>query len=193
MGVPKALVPIDGVPLWRRQVGILQALEPAELMISAGSDWKADEGPWIIVRDRISGLGPLGGIAAALSSMSTKLLLVLAIDMPCMTTRFLGDLVGSAGAMGVIPVADGLYQGLAAVYPKSSFTLMEEVLGGGDRSIQHFVKRALDGKLVAERRISDSERLFFRNVNRPDDLGSAAQASLPTSLINTRHSKRGPS
>jgi molybdopterin-guanine dinucleotide biosynthesis protein A len=168
--MPKALVRVDGAPLWRRQVGVLQGLEPTELMISAGLDWDPGPGPWTVLRDRTPGLGPLEGIGAALAGMSTKLLLVLAVDMPSMPAVFLGGLVEAAGPTGVVPVSKGIYQGLAAIYPHSAFAVAEEVLGGADHSIQHFAKRALAMGLVVEKRVEDSERVFFMNVNRPEDL-----------------------
>jgi molybdopterin-guanine dinucleotide biosynthesis protein A len=170
MGFPKALVPMGGVPLWRRQVEVLESLGPADLMISAGADWDAGAGPWTIVRDRVPGMGPLGGIGAALGAMSTHLLLVLAVDMPFMSGAYLGGLVEAAGPKGVVPVESGLFQGLAAVYPRSVGALLEEVLSGEDRSLQFFVKGALRRDLVTEKPISALEKPLFANVNQPADL-----------------------
>jgi molybdopterin-guanine dinucleotide biosynthesis protein A len=170
MGYPKALLSLGGVPLWRRQVDLLAGLGPAELLVSAGLDWDPGAGPWAVVRDRVPGLGPLGGIGAALGAMSTDLLLVLAIDMPSMTAGFLGSLVAAAGPAGVVPADGGLYQGLAAVYPRSVGATLEEALGGEDRSLQHFIGRALQRGLVAARPVAEAERPLFANVNRPSDL-----------------------
>jgi molybdopterin-guanine dinucleotide biosynthesis protein A len=119
MGCPKALIEVEGKPLWRRQVELLRSLGPSELMVSAGGDWAVEPGPWTVVRDRVAGLGPLGGIDAALEATSSDRLLVLAVDMPAMSARFLGELVRAPGPRGVVPVEGGLYQGLAAVYPGS--------------------------------------------------------------------------
>jgi len=170
MGRPKAIVRVDGTLLWRRQVELLQRLGPAELLISAGEDWDAGVGPWTVVRDRWPRLGPLGGIGAALRAMSTELLLVLAVDMPSMSAGFLRGLIESAGPHGVVPVENDLYQGLAAVYPRSVLALVEEALGGGDHSIHFLVDRALRQGLVVARPIADSEKPLFRNVNRPADI-----------------------
>jgi molybdenum cofactor guanylyltransferase len=170
MGSPKALVPMGGVALWQRQLELLEGLGPSELMISAGADWDPGAGPWTVVRDRVPGLGPLGGIGAALNVMSTEWLMVLAVDMPCMSSEFLGSLVETAGPNGVVPVENGLFQGTAAIYPRSVSILVEEALGGEDRSLQHFIKQALRRRLVTARPISDAEMPLFRNVNQPRDL-----------------------
>jgi molybdopterin-guanine dinucleotide biosynthesis protein A len=170
MGSPKALVEVEGIPLWLRQAAVLQSLRPAELVISAGSEWEPGKGPWKVVVDRSPGRGPLGGIDAALATMTTDYLLVLAVDMPAMLPEYLRTLVGLAGPKGVVPVDAGLYQGLAAVYPRSAGALVEEYLGGDDFSLQRFLRAAVAQGLMKAAPVSAAERPLFRNVNRPDDL-----------------------
>ena len=170
MGRPKALIQVRGVPLWRDRAELLRGLGPLELMISAPADLPIEAGPWTLVRDGAPGLGPLAGIEAALKAMSAERLLVLAVDMPDMTAEFLAGMVRADGSTGVVPEDDGLYQGLAAVYPRSILALVREILAGGDRSLQFLVKRAVEGGLVRSRSVAERERPLFRNVNRPDDL-----------------------
>ncbi len=170
MGRPKALLEVAGAKLWRRQMGLLQQLEPAEIMISAGTDWTVESGPWTVVCDRVPGLGPLGGIDAALRTMSSKLLLVLAVDMPAMSAGFLAGLVCSAGSQGIVPEEGGIYQGLAAIYPREIGPLLDEGLQRGDHSLQGLVKRAIQSDLVKARPIVECERALFRNANHPADL-----------------------
>jgi molybdenum cofactor guanylyltransferase len=170
MGRPKALVEVNGVTLWRRQVDVLLQLGPAELMITAGTDWDPGVGPWTVIRDRIGGLGPLGGLDAALSSMSTELLLVLAVDMPAMSAHYLRGLVDRSEPKGMIPEDDGFCQGLAAVYPRSIAGLVSKALEGSERSLQHLIAAARAQDLVATMPIAAEERVLFRNVNLPTDL-----------------------
>jgi molybdopterin-guanine dinucleotide biosynthesis protein A len=170
MGSPKALIEVEGIALWLRQAALLQSLRPAELMISAGNDWYPGEGPWKLIRDRSPGRGPLGGIDAALAAMATDLLLVLAVDMPAMSAPYLGRLLDKAGPTGVVPVDGGLYQGLAAVYSRSSAALVEESLCGDDFSLQRLVAAAVAQGLMRAIPIAKTDRALFRNVNLPDDL-----------------------
>jgi molybdenum cofactor guanylyltransferase len=170
MGSPKALIEVDGFPLWLKQAALLQSLRPAELMISAGSDWYPGNGPWTVIRDRSPGRGPLAGIDAALASMATDLLLVLAVDMPGMSADYLRKLMGGAGPSGVVPVEGCLFQGLAAVYPRSAAGLVEERLGGEDFSLQSLVAAAVAKGYLKTMPITEAERPLFRNVNRPDDI-----------------------
>jgi molybdopterin-guanine dinucleotide biosynthesis protein A len=107
---------------------------------------------------------------AAFEATSLGLLLVLAIDMPAMSAGFLSGLVRLAGPKGVVPEDFGIYQGLAAVYPRSIQPLLKEVLGGEDRSLQFLVRKALGDGLVLGRAVAEDERPLFRNLNRPADL-----------------------
>ena len=169
MGRPKATLEFAGIPLWLRQVALAQSLGTRDIMISSGPDWSPERGPWKVVSDRVPGKGPLGGLQAALDSMSTEWLLVLAVDMPDMTQDFLERLVAFARTRGVVPLVDGFYQGLAAIYPRTMRGIVDEALGGEDRSLQALVGRALEMGLVDAMPVADADKPLFRNLNRPED------------------------
>jgi molybdopterin-guanine dinucleotide biosynthesis protein A len=170
MGRTKATIEISGVPLWLRQVALAQALGCRDIMISAGPDWSPEKGPWKVITDLVAGRGPLGGLQAAFEEMSTDWLLVLAVDMPDVSPDYLERLAEFAQARGVVPVVDGLYQGLAAIYPRSMRGLVDEAVAGEDRSVQAVVERALGEGLVEAVAVADADKGYFRNVNRPEDL-----------------------
>jgi molybdopterin-guanine dinucleotide biosynthesis protein A len=170
MGRPKATLEFSGIPLWLRQVALAQSLGTRDIMVSCGPDWSPEKGPWKVVSDLVPGKGPLGGLQAALDAMSTEWLLVLAVDMPDMTQDFLERLAALAQPRGVVPVVDGWYQGLAAIYPRMIRGIVDEAVGGEDRSLQALVSRALGMGLVDAMPVADADRLLFRNLNRPEDL-----------------------
>jgi molybdopterin-guanine dinucleotide biosynthesis protein A len=170
MGRPKADIEVGGIPLWRRQVDLVAGLNPSKLMISVGEGWMPADGRWTVVRDRVPGLGPLGGIQAALGSMSADFLLVLAVDMPSMSRGFLERLIKLAGTKGVVPEENGAYEGLAAIYPGSIGPIVDEALGREDRSLQSMIRRAIAERLVEALPIAEQEKPLFRNVNSPADL-----------------------
>ena len=130
MGRDKALLPLpDGRLLWQRQLDVLRALEPAELFISgparpgfpADVPTVGDIGPTM--------LGPLGGIAAVLATMRSARLLVLAVDLPMMTAAFLRGLLrhDPSQTQGAIPqAADGFFEPLAAIYPRTALPVALE-------------------------------------------------------------------
>jgi molybdopterin-guanine dinucleotide biosynthesis protein A len=170
MGRPKATLELSGVALWRRQVATLQGLGPSEILISAGADWSPGEGSWKVITDRVAGLGPLAGLQSAFAAMSTEWLLVLGVDMPAMSLGMLGRILAQSGEKGVVPVLDGFYQGLAALYPRSVAALVDAALATEFRSLQSLIGGAVNDGLVEARPVTDADRSLFWNVNRPGDL-----------------------
>jgi len=169
MGRDKAFLEIEGEPLWHRQLAILQELSPEQLMISGPrrEEWIAYE----IVPDQVAAAGPLGGLAAALRKCVTPRLVVLAVDLPRMTTEFLRSLLQLCGDdKGVVPRASDRFEPLAAVYPAGCVALAEAALCEGDFSMQRFVRRAQEQDLLRTRILCDAETLLFANLNTPADL-----------------------
>ena len=72
------------------------------------------------VADRVSGRGPLAGLDAALDAARDDELVVLACDMPFVTTALLRHLVSlAAGADVVVPATERGYHPLCAVYTRA--------------------------------------------------------------------------
>lgn len=171
MGRDKAEVHWNGLVLWQKQLATLKRLEPGELVISgkpAGPYFGSAE----IVPDLTPGRGPLSGLEAVLSRATHPFVVVLAIDLPAMTTEFLAGLVGSAIAAGkgVIPCIDGSFEPLAAVYRRDSLELVRRRLAGEDFSMQSFVREAVEQGLAVGRDVASGDVTLFRNVNAPQDL-----------------------
>lgn len=172
MGQPKALLECGGRPLWQVQAEKLQALGPEELFLSIPRDLSLPSEPWRVLHDEKVGLGPLSGLHAALRAMTGGWLVVLAVDLPDMTTAFLQSLYDAARAKGcgLVPQLDGFYEGLAAIYPRSLAGLCGEHLASNDRSFQRLARQAIDDGLLSTYPVSEEDRALFRNVNRPADL-----------------------
>jgi molybdopterin-guanine dinucleotide biosynthesis protein A len=172
MGRDKAGLIIDGQPLWQRQLATLRATEPDELFISGRLDGPYAGAGVPIVVDAVPGLGPLGGLVAALRCARQPYLLVLAVDLPAMSSAFLRQLVCAAAARGtgIVPRFGEWFEPLAAVYPRSSLPLMEAALRSDDRSLQPLIHAGIAGGFMTEHALNDEERLLFRNVNTPADL-----------------------
>src|SRR5271168_2169863 len=86
MGVDKATLIIEGEPLWQRQLRTMRGLRPEALWVSARAEL-----PWCpvgteVVTDKMPSRGPLSGVAEGLRLLQTSHLLVVAIDLPQMTT-----------------------------------------------------------------------------------------------------------
>ena len=161
-----------------------------DLMLVANDPSAASWLPGVrCVADVLPGLGSLGGIHAALSHARGPVL-VVAWDMPFVTTPLLADLRALGTAPGVdaaVPESDskrGL-EPMCAYYDVRCLAPIERRLAAGDRRVIAFyddVRVALLG-VEAVARHGDPARLFM-NVNTPDDLALAearfAEAYVPT-------------
>ena len=170
-GSDKAVVKIDGVELWRRQISLLRALGSHEIFVAAGQPpiWINDQ--LHFVRDAMSNAGPLSGVASALRECATSHLLVLAIDLPQMTAAFLQSLVDlSSDSCGAVPKRNGFFEPLAAIYPQSCRPLADRQMLAGKLMMQDFVSAALEESLIIVRDVRPDEEPLFTNMNAPDDL-----------------------
>lgn len=177
MGCDKATLTLGGEPLWRRQIRTLREAGAREIMIARGALEPLGTGePGLIhVPDARPGCGPLGGLAAAFQRASTRRLLVLAVDLPLMPAWFLREMMAMTGdderGRGVVPVLDGHWEPLAAVYmtaPGECFAA--GALRDGNRSLQHLVQELKNYEFMREFAVLEENRAFFQNVNTPEDL-----------------------
>lgn len=173
MGRDKAGLLVGDQRLWEHQIATLRGTGPDELLISAPRSEMFAESGLTIVNDESPGLGPLAGIAAVLRAARWERLLVLAIDLPQMSADFLSELLQESGrtGRGLVPHGDDCFEPLAAVYTRDCLALADEHLHGEDRSMQCFVRAAIGQNLISARPIKPEQRDFFRNVNRPQDVG----------------------
>jgi molybdenum cofactor guanylyltransferase len=177
MGASKALLNYGGTPLWLFQIEKLIRLNPEQLFFSVQAGSSFPPGAWTFVHDRSAELGPLGGLDAALRLTCQEFLVTLAVDMPAMTSAFLSSLLKKAGPAGVVPHLNGFYHGAAAVYPTSILPIVERLLDGDDRSLQHLTDEALKVGLMTVEEITSAQSALFENWNAPDDLSRAGSRS----------------
>ena len=171
MGCDKRLIEIGGKPLWRRQVEILQSLEPAELVISGPPDGPWSEAGFRVIPDCRAGYGPLGGIASVLASVSAPWVLALAVDMPEMSGDFLRQLLCKcSNEVGVVPCTKNSFEPLAAVFPRECGRISEEQLHSGEYSLQAFVRKCYEARLVTRIDVQKKDAHLFRNLNEPADV-----------------------
>ena len=171
MGRDKATLKIQGEPLWLRQLILLQKLEPKAIWVSARTPptWLPPNIEALL--DEPPSRGPLSGIALALERIETTHLLVLAIDLPAMSSAHLQKLAALAiPGRGVIPATSQHFEPLAAIYPKSAAPAAARALLDGKLALQVFARALLEAGLVTEYRLKAEEGPLYRNVNTPADL-----------------------
>lgn len=172
MGSDKCLLEIDGHPLWKRQISLLQELHPAEIIISGRSDQTYfQKSTARFVPDQWPNAGPLGGIASVLESASFEMVLVLAVDLPQMTIGVLQHLVSRARSGRGVVIAHGkYYEPLAAVYPRSLLASARDALTRNALRLQDWVAGALAADALMVLPLPPEWESQFQNLNSPEDL-----------------------
>lgn len=165
MGRDKALLPVEGEPLLLR---IARAAQGTGAPVTVVGRDRPDEWPEPDVRfvgDDVKGIGPLGGLATALRSSGTGVIL-LACDMPMLTTgaiAWLIDHVDDASRGVVVRNGDRL-EPLFAFYP---LILLDEI-GAMIRDGRHRLRDLVSSFTIID--APDALRPALANINTPDDL-----------------------
>lgn len=172
MGRDKALLEIHGSPLWKIQCRKLASVCNEVLLCGKPSQAPHFHSPETrFVPDAAPGLGPLSGLATALRTARFPRVLVLAVDMPKMTERFLSQLLAlSSDTCGVVPESNGFFQGLCAVYPAALLPRVLFFLSTPDRSLHSLIKDGIAREMLVVRSTSQEEHALFENWNIPGDV-----------------------
>ena len=126
-----------------------------------------------VVADVFPGCGPLAGIHAALVHSPAELNLMLAVDMPFVSSELLVFLFAAAEASGAIVTVPRSGNGLpplCAVYRRDFFLVAEQALRAGKYKIDA-VFSGVSVRVIEEVELTAagfSEQSFF-NVNTPQD------------------------
>jgi molybdenum cofactor guanylyltransferase len=176
MGRDKAYLKVNwqgiSMPLWERQLAVLQSVNPEEIIIS-GPRKQGYPAATAVLADNWSGVGPLGGIATCLRQTRNALLLVLAIDLPQIMPSFLMKLLTrSEIGCGVVPCHHNRFEPLIAVYPGAALPVALDQLQQEDYVLQHFIDKLLEAGLMTVYDVELSEEPQLKNWNTPSDTGS---------------------
>lgn len=178
MGRNKALLEVNGERMietaYRRMAELFD-----EVLLVTNTPESYDFIPCRKIADIHPGMGPLGGIHAALSSTAAERAFVIACDMPGLNPQLIRELCSiQGGGDVVIPETPGGLEPLHAVYSKSCLPKMEQMLFAGERRILSFFDLA-QVRLVPRGRIAalDPEYASFRNINTQEDYRLLAHAA----------------
>lgn len=172
MGRDKALLPLPDAAglLWQRQLAVLTELQPEEIF------WSGPERPGLpggirIVPDEVPDAGPLAGLGACLEKSQSDLLVVLAIDLPRMTSTFLRSLIErSTSSCGIVVREGDHFEPLAAVYPKGISELVNGQLARKSHALRDLVVLAIEQKMLRPVQMEEADRDLFTNWNSPGDI-----------------------
>jgi molybdopterin-guanine dinucleotide biosynthesis protein A len=175
MGQPKAWLPFGPERMLQRVVRLVSSAA-GPIVVVAAPDQEVPPLPSgvLLVRDPVSGRGPLQGLAAGLAGLpeSVELAYATATDVPFLEPAWidrLRDLIGDHDL--AIPFAEGYHHPLAALYRRSTVLPAIEALLHADRLRPFFLMEAVRTRVVEadELREVDPELRTLRNLNTPGD------------------------
>ena len=176
MGTDKAFLKLGNHTLLESAISVICSVSPDVAIVGDPDNFSAYG---TVIEDIYRGAGPLAGIHAALQYSSADLNLVIAVDLPFVSTELLGFLFATAeatDAVVTVPRTVSGFQPLCAVYRRAFAAAADDALRAGKHKIDALfasvATRIIDeGELRAA---AFSEKLFS-NLNTPEDV----QAMLP--------------
>src|SRR4030088_145635 len=177
MGTDKAFVTLNGRSLLERMLHVGRSVT-ADVRIIGNAQKFSQFAP--TVEDVFGDCGPLGGIHAALRASPSELNLILAVDLPLVSTALLQYLItraqSASGASATVPHAAGGWQALCAVYRRGFADAAESALRSGHYKIDELFD------VVKTQRIEEEElasagfsQEIFRNLNTREEVEAATQ------------------
>lgn len=175
-GADKASLVLGGTRIVERQLAALAAVARDVRIVAndatryAGLDVR-------VVADVISGAGPLGGVYTALLDARHDRVLVLACDLPFVSTALLERLATESRAWeeidAVVPRSARGLEPLCAVYRKSCTARVKARLERGDLAMTALLADLRVRELGHEGLAPFDEGTLFENVNTPHDYARA--------------------
>lgn len=165
MGTDKAFLNTGKGPLAAQVAAVAAEVCPSVTLVGDPALYASLGLP--VVPDNHAGLGPLGGIEAALKTSSAEWNLIVACDMPGLDATLLESLFSAAETFdcAVPQHPDGRQEPLCAVYSKRCHPAIEAALAAGIRKVTDGLRYGLKVNYV----LTDREAAFA-NWNTPQDI-----------------------
>jgi molybdenum cofactor guanylyltransferase len=177
MGRDKAMVLVAGRTLLERAVSTVRDAGGVPLVLGASREGAGLAGVRFEDEGGAGGarIGPLNALRHGLRVGGTRVVVVLACDLPLIPAGLLRFLAGECERhAAVVPRAAGELQVLAAAYDESCLEIIERRLATGDRSVHGLLREAGARIVEGDELVPFGGEAIFLNVNAPADLAKAA-------------------
>ncbi len=181
-GLPKGLAILDERRIADRAIAALTGATDRQLVVSNAPD-AAEWFPTLpVVADATPGLGPLAGIETALRAAEGDAIIVVAWDMPYVTTPLLRGMraLGETGAAAVVPAHGDpvVVEPLCAYYAAEALDVCARLLEQGERRAAALFESLSAAVFIPERLLEahgEPARLFLSidSMEQLEDLGGA--------------------
>ncbi len=173
MGQPKAIMPVGDTTLIERTVAVARVVsEDVVLLGRPPMDLPPGVGGLLVIEDRQPGMGPIGGLESLLRHRSGGVCILLACDMPNLTSRLLGRLCEvptgfDAAAVRTTESGEQYWHPCCAAYAPSVLPAVERAIADG----RHGMIRLLSRLRVQPVELAGDQARWVENWNEPGDVG----------------------
>jgi molybdopterin-guanine dinucleotide biosynthesis protein A len=182
-GRDKGTLLVGGRTIIERQVDVLSRLTDDILLVGSNplpDTRKVDGRSLRVVPDRVPGCGPLAGLDAALAACRSDTLVVLACDMPFVSSPLVAHLAALAetpgGPWAVVPKTARGCHPLCAVYTRACQTAVARLLAEHRFALMELLDELRRSDPACVRVVADAELEVFgdpsqllANVNTPTE------------------------
>jgi molybdopterin-guanine dinucleotide biosynthesis protein A len=176
-GRDKSALRVQGRTILEHLVEVLDPLSPDIMLVGRADVPEGLSSRVRAVEDRIPGRGPLGGLDTALAEAVHSPLILVACDMPFVTSTLLDRLtVLASGVDAAVPLTSRGLHPLCAVYNPVCRPTVAYQLAAGRLAMKELLSR-LRIRMLEEadmRDLGDPDRLLA-NVNTPGEYASLAE------------------
>ena len=175
MGRDKSALVLGGVSVLER---IGSSMAPLVTRIRVIGNRVTESAGYVVQPDLRPGLGPLSGIHAALATTESSSVLVVACDLPFVTTELLAGLIEllEDGTEAVVPRVSGRAVPVCALYRRACLERLHARLDRGELKAHQFVA-SLATTYVDDDMLErlDPRGICLKNINTPEDLERAQE------------------
>lgn len=177
MGQDKALLPFGPEALAARLHRLLEA-SCAEVVVVRSPERGFPVPHARLVADRYPDRGPMEGLASGLEALEAERALVVACDMPFLTSKVLERLMAfDPAAPAVVIRSERGLEPLLGVYARAVLPELRRMLESGERRLRAFLASLAVTELPASALADlDPEGLTLRNLNHPETYQEALRA-----------------
>lgn len=167
----KSLFLLEGKPLIQHVVDIIRPIFDDIIIISNDTE-KFNFLGLETIEDIIHGIGPIGGLHAALTHSKDEKIFIFPCDMPYLNSEFINYMISLPEEYDVvIPSVGGYYEPLHAIYSKTCLPFINESIENKEYQIYKFFDN-VNVRKVADDEIEyyDDPLSIFRNINYLEDI-----------------------
>lgn len=174
-GVIKPNILIAGETVLSRTLNTIKGIFDEIIIVTNKPEEFTKYSDCIITSDQYEGIGPLGGIHAALKKSSCETLFILAGDMPLLSNELINKQICLFEELNcdiLVPKTGTFIEPLHSVYRLDVMKRLEVYLNSnGNNAVREFF--SLVDTRYMELHESEDIRIIFSNINYPTDIHEA--------------------